>query len=132
MLVKELQIGDKAVRTDDGVTAEYVIISILPTIQEQVYRFIGKIENGSSAALCGIGDQDFVNIGSDWYSAIDRRGEYSFDLIKTEEFEICENCEKAYSIDEMMYDRQGIPICPVCFAEIKDDPEFNIKEDEDM
>lgn len=43
MLVKELQIGDKAVRTDDGVTAEYIIISILPTIQEQVYRFIGKI-----------------------------------------------------------------------------------------
>lgn len=132
MLVKELQIGDKVVRTVDGVTSEYIIISIIPPSQNQVYGFIGKVENGSSAALCGIGDQDFVNIGSDWYSAKDRSGEYSFDLIKTEEFEICENCEKAYSIDEMMYDRQGIPICPVCFAEIKDDPEFNIKEDEDM
>ena len=42
------------------------------------------------------------------------------------DFERCENCEKRLPMDEMMHDREGVPICPECYEQIKDDPEFKV------
>lgn len=47
------------------------------------------------------------------------------ELIEAEDLERCENCEKELPEDQMLHDREGVPICPECYNEIKDDPEFH-------
>jgi len=42
-------------------------------------------------------------------------------------FDRCDNCEKELPNDQMHYDRNGCPICPECWALLKDDPEFKVE-----
>lgn len=48
-----------------------------------------------------------------------------------DDMERCENCEKLFPSDQMLHDEEGVPICPECFEEIKDNIDFTSTEDEE-
>lgn len=67
--VKDLAIGDTVIQVYDGISTEYKIIEIRDLHSTDIFGFIGKIDNGSSVALVGFPDNNYLNVGSDWYSA---------------------------------------------------------------
>lgn len=67
--VKNLKIGDIVVQIYNGRSTEYKIIEIRNLQHPDILGFIGEIDNGSSVALVGFPDNNYLNVGSDWYSA---------------------------------------------------------------
>lgn len=109
--------------------AEQDLSSQLTAYKEALRELVYQIDEiGVNRAV------DYAN-GSRYYRCMIR--DESYDKAKTlidpdDELEMCENCEKYFHMDAMIHDREGVALCPECFDEIKDDPEFLIKDDEDL
>lgn len=39
-------------------------------------------------------------------------------------FDRCENCEQELPTEKMYYDSKGVPLCPKCWKELNENPDF--------
>lgn len=89
--VKDIKMGDVVERTINGSTDRYTITEVQPIPALDIIYFTGNIEGGSSVNLCGLRDNEFLNEGDDYNSAIKDKNEFSFHMI--EDLKISENLE---------------------------------------